>query len=224
MSGIPITGPQNTYQNDYQGYYSLAWTRGAHNLKFGAELDRQQINVLLGIATNGFFVFAPFPASDSFASFLLGQPVQFFQGGGDFNRGLRKWIAAGYAQDEWRVTSAIDAQLWVALRGQYSLHGRPESAERMGSGQAVRGERQRARRTSLPGRSGSSGRNRERRSQRAYAARWFCVGPMGRCENDRSCRLRHFLRRLHERHWRPSTGGSERAYRGRRLTSYRARA
>lgn len=105
--GNPITGPQNTYQNDYQGYYSLAWTRGAHNFKFGADLDRQQINVLLGIATNGFFVFAPFPVNDSFASFLLGQPVQFFQGGGDFNRGLRKWIAAGYAQDEWRVSSRL---------------------------------------------------------------------------------------------------------------------
>jgi hypothetical protein len=105
--GNPITGPQNTYQNDYQGYYSLAWTRGTHNLKFGADIDRQQINVLLGIATNGFFVFAPFPVNDAFASFLLGQPVQFFQGGGDFNRGLRKWIVGGYAQDEWRVSPKL---------------------------------------------------------------------------------------------------------------------
>lgn len=103
--GNPITGPQNTYQNDYQGSYSLAWMHGAHNLKFGADIDRQQINALLGIATNGFFVFAPFPSNDSFASFLLGQPVQFFQGGGDFSRGLRKWIVAGYAQDEWRLNS-----------------------------------------------------------------------------------------------------------------------
>ncbi len=102
--GNPITGPQNTHQNNYEAYYSLASTRGNHNLKFGADLNRQQINALLGIATNGFFVFAPFPASDSFASFLLGQPVQFFQGGGDFGRGLRKWIVSGYAQDEWRVT------------------------------------------------------------------------------------------------------------------------
>ncbi|MDQ2773850.1 MAG: carboxypeptidase regulatory-like domain-containing protein [Acidobacteriota bacterium] len=105
--GNPITGPQNTYQDDYQGYYSLATTRGKHNLKFGADLDRQQINVLLGIATNGFFVFAPFPVNDSFASFLLGQPVEFFQGGGDFNRGLRKWIVAGYAQDDWRLTKSL---------------------------------------------------------------------------------------------------------------------
>ncbi len=102
--GNPITGPQNTYQNDYQGSYSIAMTRGRHNLKFGGDLDRQQINVLFGIATNGFFVFAPFPASDSFASFLLGQSVEFFQGGGQFDRGLRKWVGAGYAQDEWRVS------------------------------------------------------------------------------------------------------------------------
>ncbi|HTS60494.1 MAG TPA: carboxypeptidase regulatory-like domain-containing protein [Candidatus Acidoferrales bacterium] len=105
--GNPIVGPQNTWQNDYQGSYSIAMTRGAHNFKLGAELDRQQINVVFGIATNGFFVFAPFPLSDSFASFLVGQSVQFFQGGGQFDRGLRKWIGAGYAQDEWRITPRL---------------------------------------------------------------------------------------------------------------------
>jgi len=105
--GNPITGPQDTWQNDYQASYSIALTRGAHNFKFGADLDRQQINVLFGIATNGFFVFAPFPINDSFASFLLGQSVQFFQGGGQFDRGLRKWITAGYAQDEWRITPRL---------------------------------------------------------------------------------------------------------------------
>jgi hypothetical protein len=105
--GNPITGPQNTYQNDFQGSYSMAMTRGRHNLKLGADLTREQINALFGIATNGFFVFAPFPASDSFASFLLGQSVQFFQGGGQFDRGLRKWVAAGYAQDEFRIDSRL---------------------------------------------------------------------------------------------------------------------
>lgn len=109
--GNPITGPQDTYQNDFLGSYSIAMTRGRHNLKFGAELERQQINVLFGIATNGFFVFAPFPASDSFASLLLGQSAQFFQGGGQFDRGLRKWVGAGYAQDEWRVAPNLTLNL-----------------------------------------------------------------------------------------------------------------
>ena len=60
-----------------------------------------------GIASNGFFVFAPFPASDAFASFLLGFPVVFFQGGGDMNRGLRNTDFALFAQDDWRVTPRL---------------------------------------------------------------------------------------------------------------------
>ena len=102
--GNPITGPRNTYQNTYQASDSIYWIHGRHSTKFGVEFSRNQINLLFGIATNGFFVFAPFPFSDSFASFLTGQSVTFFQGGGQFDRGLRNYLLAGYAQDEWRVT------------------------------------------------------------------------------------------------------------------------
>jgi len=105
--GDPITGPRNTYQNSYQAADSIALTRGQHNFKLGAEFNRNQINLLNGIATNGFFVFAPFPFSDSFASFLTGQSVTFFQGGGQFDRGLRNFAVAGYAQDEWRITPRL---------------------------------------------------------------------------------------------------------------------
>ncbi len=102
--GDPIVGPQNTYQNNYQLSDSISMTRGRHSFKFGGEFARNQINLLFGIATNGFFVFAPFPFSDPFASFLTGNPVVFFQGGGQFDRGLRNVMVAGYAQDEWRIT------------------------------------------------------------------------------------------------------------------------
>ncbi|PZR72530.1 MAG: hypothetical protein DLM73_13055 [Chthoniobacterales bacterium] len=102
--GDPITGPRNTAQNSYEAQDSFARTTGAHSLKIGVEFRRNQINMTEGIASNGFFVFAPFPASDPFASFLLGFPVVFFQGGGDFNRGLRNVDFGAYAQDEWRVT------------------------------------------------------------------------------------------------------------------------
>jgi hypothetical protein len=60
---------------------------GRHELKFGGGYGHDQINVLFGIATNGFFVFQPFPVSDTFASFLIGQPVFFLQGEGDPSRG-----------------------------------------------------------------------------------------------------------------------------------------
>ncbi len=105
--GDPIVGPQNTYQNNYQLSDSVSLTRGRHSFKLGGDFTRTQINLLFGIATNGFFVFAPFPFSDSFASFLAGQPVVFFQGGGQFDRALRNIMVAGYAQDEWRITSHL---------------------------------------------------------------------------------------------------------------------
>ncbi len=101
--GDPITGPRNTVQNTFEIYDGLSRISGAHGLKFGFEFRRSQINTLQGIASNGFFVFAPFPLSDPFASFLTGSPVVFFQAGGQLGRGLRNWDLAGYAQDEWRI-------------------------------------------------------------------------------------------------------------------------
>jgi hypothetical protein len=105
--GDPITGPRNTYQNNYAVSYSLSWAVGRHNLKFGGDYSRNQINLVYGIATNGFFVFAPFPLSDSFASFLVGQSVTFFQAGGQFDRGLRSNLSGGYVQDEWRISPRL---------------------------------------------------------------------------------------------------------------------
>jgi hypothetical protein len=105
--GDPIVGPRDTAQNTYEIRDALSRTSGAHSYKFGGDVRRNQINMTEGIASNGFFVFAPFPASDSFASFLLGFPVVFFQGGGDMNRGLRNVEFALYGQDEWRVTPRL---------------------------------------------------------------------------------------------------------------------
>ena len=105
--GNPITGPRDTVQNTFEFQDSLAHIVGPHTLKFGGEFHRTQINAIQGIASNGFFVFAPFPASDPFASFLLGMPVVFFQVGGELDRYLRTWEVAGFAQDEWRVSRKL---------------------------------------------------------------------------------------------------------------------
>jgi hypothetical protein len=105
--GDPITGPRNTYQNSYDFTTSLTWVKGQHEFKFGGGFTYDQINVLQGIATNGFFVFSTFPVNNSFASFLFGQPVFFLQGGGDFYRGLRGHSYNLYAQDTWKITPRL---------------------------------------------------------------------------------------------------------------------
>jgi hypothetical protein len=105
--GDPITGPRNSYEDafDYSG--ALSWVRGRHDLKFGGGYQHLQVSVLQGIATNGFFVFDKFPITDSFASFLFGQPVFFLQGRGDFSRGIRGNSLNGYAQDTYKVSQHL---------------------------------------------------------------------------------------------------------------------
>ena len=110
--GDPITGPRNTYENAYDVSSSLSWVRGRHELKFGGGYQRLQVNALQGIATNGFFVFAPPPiVPDAFASFLFGQPVVFLQGLGNFQRGIRGNSGNAYVQDTFKATSRLTLNL-----------------------------------------------------------------------------------------------------------------
>ena len=109
--GDPITGPRNTFQNTFNLSGSLSWIHGRHELKFGGGYRRDQINALQGIASNGFFVFANFPYSDGFASFLSGNPVVFLQGGGNFSREIRDRALDAYGQDTYKVNSRLTLNL-----------------------------------------------------------------------------------------------------------------
>src|SRR5581483_6740136 len=115
--GDPITGPRNTFQNTFDLSASLSRIMGKHELKFGGGYRRDQINGLQGIATNGFFVFAPIPTpagflyNDGFANFLSANPVVFLQGGGDFNREIRDRAFDAFAQDNYKITSRLTLNL-----------------------------------------------------------------------------------------------------------------
>ena len=109
--GDPITGPRNSFENAYDESASLSWVRGRHEMKFGGGYQHLHVNALQGIATNGFFVVAPFPFTDAFASFLVGQPVFFLQGRGDFSRGINGKSLNGYVQDTYKATSRLTLNL-----------------------------------------------------------------------------------------------------------------
>jgi hypothetical protein len=103
--GGAITGPRESAQNSFEQQEGLSWIHGAHSLKFGAEFLRTQLNMFQAIAPNAFFIFAStFPTNDAVANLLLGAPVTFYQGLGNFNRGIRDWGLGMYAQDEWRIS------------------------------------------------------------------------------------------------------------------------
>ena len=208
--GDPITGPRNTIQNTYQGSYSLSHNAGRHGFKVGAEFTRNQVNLVFGIATNGFFVFAPFPFSDSFASFLTGQSVTFFQGGGQFDRGLRNYMAAGYAQDEWRLTPRLT--LNYGLRYEVNT---PYTEIRNRLNEWAPGRQSTVYADApvgllFPGDRGRSERNRAGLSQGCDAARRPRVGSDRRRQNDRARGVWHLLRFVHERRGRPAASAGQR--------------
>ncbi len=122
--GDPITGPRDTYENAYAASEAVTWVHGRHEFKFGADYRRDQINVVNGIASNGFFVFIPFPISNALASFEIGQPLLFLQGGGDqpggggdLSRGLRGNAFSFYAQD----TAKLSPRLTLNVGLRYNL-------------------------------------------------------------------------------------------------------
>ena len=78
----------------------------------GGEFRHTGIDMFQAIAPNAFFVFAgTFPTNNAVANLLLGAPVTFYQGLGDFNRGVACGALARYAQDEWRVDAALTVEL-----------------------------------------------------------------------------------------------------------------
>ena len=102
--GGAITGPRTSVQNTYEVHDGFSWFLGNHSIKVGGEFRRNQMNLFQSIAPNAFFIFASsFPTNDAFANLLLGAPVVFYQGRGDFTRYVRNWGAGTYFQDEWRT-------------------------------------------------------------------------------------------------------------------------
>ncbi len=122
------SGPRTSVQNTYEVADSVAWMRGAHSLKFGAGFRRNQINVFQATVPNGLFIFTPAaPVNDGFANLLLGAPQIFFQGLGDFYRGLRNWSTMAYVQDEWRVNRRLTLNVgmrWEAINPNSEIRNR----------------------------------------------------------------------------------------------------
>jgi hypothetical protein len=103
--GGAITGPRNSTQQTFELQDALSWSKGTHTIRMGGGYQRTSIDMFQAIAPNAFYVFAgTFPTNNAVANLLLGAPVTFYQGLGDFGRELRVWGASAYAQDEWRAT------------------------------------------------------------------------------------------------------------------------
>ncbi len=114
-------GPTRYVENTFSWTDALSWTRGKHNLKFGAGFSPYQENLLFDYYTNGEFDFYSTSGSTAsgnpYADFLLGGASAFFQGPLAASN-IRSKSTYVFAQDEWHARKNL--VLTVGLRYEYN--------------------------------------------------------------------------------------------------------
>ncbi len=101
--------PQGRVQNTFQATDILAWVKGAHNVKLGANLYRYQLNSWADAQTFGAYTF------NTWNDFANGNPVAYSQYFGGTYRGYRITNQAYFLQDDWRVSHRLTINLGVRV-------------------------------------------------------------------------------------------------------------
>ena len=111
--GAYPTQLQSALSDNYTWVDTLSWTHGAHQLRFGGEIDRVAMRRSLPIADNGliFFVAGATGYATDFQSFLAGSPLLGEGGGGLGNHDYRIPSYAWFAQDDYRATKSLTVNL-----------------------------------------------------------------------------------------------------------------
>src|SRR5205814_1175097 len=115
VSFVPLLQFDNTYQ--YAG--AITWTRGAHNLKFGASLIRRQFSLVQSPSARGEITFndtqglGPALTNFDMANLLTGTPSQIARRASLYKPGYRSWESGFYVQDDWRATQWLTLNLGV---------------------------------------------------------------------------------------------------------------
>jgi hypothetical protein len=117
--GSPTFLPSKELQNSYVLSENLTWARGRHTVKFGTEIRREEFTIFQPASPRGNLSFSstltdnpadPGTGGTGFASFMAG----LTDGGGInnlHNVDYFRWTYAGYAQDDWRVTTKLTLNL-----------------------------------------------------------------------------------------------------------------
>jgi hypothetical protein len=108
--------PQWRVQNTFQASDTLAWVKGAHNIKAGVDLYRYQLNSRADNITRGSFTF------NSWNDFAEGNPVSYSQFFGTSLRGHRVTNQGYFLQDDWRVTRALTVNIGMRVEPSGGVH------------------------------------------------------------------------------------------------------
>ncbi len=128
VTGIGTGGaspePESQIQNRYSEGDDVAWTKGAHNFRFGASVDRLQTHVLWPFQGQSIWTFA------SLANYLAGNATTLTGVTNTPNnipiRDYRNIDFVFYAQDDWKVSPKLTVNLGIRyepMTDPVELHG-----------------------------------------------------------------------------------------------------
>ena len=104
--GIGANGPGQFHWNSFQGYDDAFWAHGTHSIKFGAAVERMQLNMDQLSESSGTFTFK------TLSDFLTNQPHKFTAGqSANPGEGLRQSLFGIYIQDDWRARPNLTLNL-----------------------------------------------------------------------------------------------------------------
>src|SRR5437867_449888 len=89
---------------------NVTMVKGSHELKFGGEFLHVKKHLVNTFTMSGEFDFYNNLSGDDLTDFFLGRASEFLQGGGEFST-LRGREVSAYAQDNWRVSRRLTAQI-----------------------------------------------------------------------------------------------------------------
>jgi hypothetical protein len=107
--GGDTTNPKFHRFNNFQIRDNITWTRGAHNLKFGGDVQILQFNLTSDFTSMGQYTFS------SLDNFLIGRVNQFnaVMPGSDATRNLRQKAFGMYVQDDFQARTNLTLNVGV---------------------------------------------------------------------------------------------------------------
>jgi Carboxypeptidase regulatory-like domain/TonB-dependent Receptor Plug Domain len=118
--GPSENGPTRYVENTFSWTDAVSWTKGRHNLRFGAGFSPYQENLVYAYYTNGEFDFytgTGVATGNAYADFLLGIPDAYFQGA-NAPSNIRSKSTYVFGQDEWHFRKNL--VLTLGLRYEYN--------------------------------------------------------------------------------------------------------
>jgi hypothetical protein len=105
--------PTQVNRHDFHYADSLHWVRGAHEVTFGGDFLREEVDLINTFRQNGGFTFSSTNFSGSpLSDFLLGYVQKFIQGGGEY-AGRRANLGSLFVQDNYRVNRSLVLNLGI---------------------------------------------------------------------------------------------------------------